>query len=273
MSKKITAYIITQNQADIVGYALHNPLLECDEVVIIDGISSDNTEEVIWNKAKELGMEHKLKYFKNGFVDLNTQRNIALSKIQTDYAIYIDSDEIFTREHLQRIKQYIEDYKLILVNSRHYYIDWFHEAVNGHWETTHIMPRVFAKEEGLKYLDWAPDLGDHTLMVNGEYFMKHWTNDTLHCKKEDVVCHHLGHALSRAHEMRKIRWFLTYEHPELKNLEEDELQRRTMESSYFDERFWLHSQNADKVGIQKIEVPLPEILKTHPLYNVRIIND
>jgi glycosyltransferase involved in cell wall biosynthesis len=213
--KTLTAYCITQNQMDIVGYALHNPLLECDEVVVVDGISEDSTEWIIKNKANKLNMEHKLRYFKNEFVDLNTQRNFALSKMQTDHIMYVDSDEIFTREHLRLIMDFIEDYKLLLIPSIHYYIDWYHRANGGHWETTHMMPRVFANEPGLKYQDWEPDLGDHTLMVNGVYFIKHWANNTLPCNKSDIVCHHLGHALGRDHEMKKIRWFLTYEHPEL----------------------------------------------------------
>ena len=136
------------------------------------------------------------------------------------------------------------------------------------------MPRVFANDGHLKYKDWEPELGDHTLIVNGIYFQEYWRNNMIHCQKNDIVCHHLGHALGPEHEKNKIRWFMSYEHPELEStIGNEELNKRTSQSTYFDPRFWEHGQNADPVGIRKCEIPLPEILKSHPLYNKRIIND
>lgn len=270
--KTLSAYIITQNSADIICYALYAPLMVCDEVVIVNGGSSDKTEEVIWNFSKKLKLDRKIKYCKNRFVDLSSQRNYALHQIQTDYAMYIDSDEIITTEHLLKIKKYIEQYKLILVNSYHYYIDFWHHAVGGNWDLSYKMPRCFEIKYDQYYESYEPSVGDHTLIVNATYFLEYqnWKNNMIHCDKNDVVIHHLGHALGRENEERKIRFFLGYDNPHIPETQYDDIIKN---NGYFDDRFWRLGINADPKGIIKFTGKHPEILKKHPLYNIHIIKD
>jgi glycosyltransferase involved in cell wall biosynthesis len=265
----LTAAVITQNDAKILPWALHNLLIECDQVIVVDGISHDNTEEIVLQKARELNAEHKLRYHKKKFERLNIQRNYYLNLIETDFVMYCDSDEIFTIDHLRKIRNYMELYDCILIRSHHFFIDFWHIACGGGWENSWMMPRCFRNIPGrLHYQDYEPKLGDHTLFINKSYFRDFWKNKTIICDKEDVVCYHMGHALGIDHQKRKIRFFLEQDSPELPK---DQYDKIIISNGYFDMRFWAQGINADPNGIKPFTGKHPDILKTHPLYNVRVI--
>ena len=86
---KISATIITLNEADNLENCL-NSLEWCDEIVIVDSGSNDNTIEI----AKRFGA----KVFYNEFKGFGEQKQFAVSKAKNNWILSIDADEIITDE-------------------------------------------------------------------------------------------------------------------------------------------------------------------------------
>jgi len=82
--QKISAYILTYNQAEKIAAAV-NGVLWADEVVVVDSFSTDRTAEI----ATSLGARVVQVPFK-GFGDL---RNRAVEACQYDWIFSLDSDE------------------------------------------------------------------------------------------------------------------------------------------------------------------------------------
>ena len=113
-------------------------------------------------------------------------------------------------------------------------------------------------------------MGDHTLMIGNVYYDDFFKHKDLLCEYDDITIKHYGHGLGLFHERNKIAWFAKYENP---NMTEEQAQQIAMSSCYNDLRFWNDSVNADPNGIKKFTGEHPEIIKSHPLYNVKIIKD
>ncbi len=273
MAKTISACVVTQNEETIIAYSIDSLLRECDEVIVVDGISHDRTEAIIKAKAKELGVEKKLKYFKNRFVSLNAQRNFYLQRATCDYIFYVDSDEIITVEHIKNIREYAEKYDLILVRSYNFFIDMWHLLHDDRWNNGFMMPRCF-KNLGSR-LSYAPFSlskgGDHDLMIDTtKHCHEYWNSSQILCSKSDAIVYHVGHAIGPEIERRRMRFFLRQYSPEMPASQYDE---NINKNFYFDKRIWKDGININPNVIQKFNGHHPEIIKSHPLYNVRIIKD
>ncbi len=267
----ISACMIVLNEVDIIEYSLTNPLKVFDSVIIIDGGSTDGTVEKIKEIAKKLNLEYKLNIIINKFKTLNEQRNLYIQHCKTDFIMYIDADEVFEINELFKIKsEYINQYELILVRSRHLYIDLWHEAISSSWENSYMMPRIYKRYPLMYYTPYVPKEGDHTLMIGKIYFMDFFKGRMIICDKNDISVKHYGHARGPEKEKQRLKFFLNYDSPTFPKSRYDDMIKN---NSYFDSRFWEQGINADPKGIIKFTGKHPEIMKKHPLYNVRIIKD
>jgi glycosyltransferase involved in cell wall biosynthesis len=100
---KISAVVLTKNEEDKIEKCLR-ALLFCDEILVIDDFSSDNTVTVIKN------LKEKEKSFKNVKIiqrkidnDFASQRNFALNKVKNSWVLFVDADEIVTQQLAQEI--------------------------------------------------------------------------------------------------------------------------------------------------------------------------
>jgi len=268
----LSAVMIVQNAEDIVGYSVTSLLAECDEVVIVDGIGHDRTEQIIRDKAKELNAESKLKYFKNRFVTFNEQRNFYLKHATSSYVLYCDSDEVITVEHLKNIRAKMGKYDLILVHSNHFYIDFHHIITGGGWDSSYLMPRCFRNLKGrLSYAPHAPNAGDHDLMVDATQGCRgFWQASQCVCSKSEAVVYHYGYALSKDRSMRMMQFFLKYNSPEIPKEQYIDIINK---HPYFNPKTWEQGANPNDKIICKYAGYHPDIMKTHPMYNVVVIKD
>lgn len=85
MSTKITALIITLNEAKNIRELIHN-LYFADEIIIVDSYSTDDTLAILEEFSH-------VKVFQHTFTDFSTQRNTALKYASHHWVLFIDADE------------------------------------------------------------------------------------------------------------------------------------------------------------------------------------
>ncbi len=93
---KISAVIITKNEEHTIQRCL-NSLAWCDEIVILDSLSTDTT------KTLALKTSAKVKFYESSFLGYGPQKQLAVSKATHDWILSIDADEEITPALAQEI--------------------------------------------------------------------------------------------------------------------------------------------------------------------------
>jgi glycosyltransferase involved in cell wall biosynthesis len=94
---KISAVVLTKNEEKNIERCIKS-LDFCDEIVIIDDYSIDNTKNQISkikNKNDKLNIKVFEKHLNNDFAQ---QRNFGLSKVTNEWILFIDADEVISEE-------------------------------------------------------------------------------------------------------------------------------------------------------------------------------
>lgn len=96
MTATITVVILTHNNQSSIGRLIRS-LHWCDEVLVIDDQSADRTRAI----AKKLGAKVFIRPLKDNFA---AQRNFGLAQVTTDWAFFVDTDEVVTPSLAAEIK-------------------------------------------------------------------------------------------------------------------------------------------------------------------------
>lgn len=119
MSIKLSFCIPTLNRAALIGETLESIISQATdevEIVIVDGASTDNTEEVVDSYRKQFS---RIRYFRretNMGVDLDMQESVKLARGK--YCWLMSSDDILKPGAIDVVlKEMSDDYALIVVNS------------------------------------------------------------------------------------------------------------------------------------------------------------
>ncbi|MBI3705163.1 MAG: glycosyltransferase family 2 protein [Rhizobiales bacterium] len=134
---KISAYILTYNQAEKIEAAISS-VLWADEVVVVDSFSTDRTPEI----AKSLGARVVDVPF-NGFGDL---RNRAIAACQYDWIFSLDSDERCTeavRDEILRVIDGAPAHDVYRVPRRSYMMGRWIKGSG--WYPNYRQPQLFRK--------------------------------------------------------------------------------------------------------------------------------
>ena len=92
----ITGIVITLNEQNNIRDCIENMQTVCDEIIVVDSNSSDQTREI----AAELGAKVIVQeYLGDGF-----QKNFALNDASSDWILSLDADERLTPEMIAEIK-------------------------------------------------------------------------------------------------------------------------------------------------------------------------
>jgi len=113
---KISAFIITKNEENKIERTLKNIKNLVDEIVIIDGYSTDKTYEI----AKKYGakvIHHSLKSF-------SKQKNLAIKNCRNKWILDIDADEILYPETKKEILQILKapEYDAYYIRREEFYL-------------------------------------------------------------------------------------------------------------------------------------------------------
>lgn len=94
---KVSAVVITKNEKSAIGRALDS-VLWCDEIIVIDDFSTDSTVNI----AKKHGAKVYRRKLNNDFA---AQRNYGISKTNNDWVLFIDADEVISKELKNNIQK------------------------------------------------------------------------------------------------------------------------------------------------------------------------
>ena len=164
----ITGIIIAKNEEETIHLAIDS-LNFCDEILVIDNESSDNTSEI----AQKLGTKvYSLKT--NSFSEL---RNYGLKNSDSKYVFYLDADEILSeklKENVLRVVKADSGVSAYNIKRKNYYLG------ENEWPKIEVMTRLFLKN---KLLGWKGELHESPV-VDGqveelEGFIIHHTHKNL----------------------------------------------------------------------------------------------
>ncbi len=99
-NSKISVLLLTQNSAGTLRRTLES-IKDFDEIVVIDGGSSDNTESIVESYSNA-------KFIFNGWPGFVTQRNFSIEQARNEWCFMIDSDEACTPELADALHQIVE---------------------------------------------------------------------------------------------------------------------------------------------------------------------
>ena len=90
MSIKLSAVIITFNEAEHLDKCLSSLESVADEILVVDSFSTDRT--------KEICEKHDVRFIKQKFLGYKEQKNFAMSKARFNYILSVDGDEALSEQ-------------------------------------------------------------------------------------------------------------------------------------------------------------------------------
>lgn len=98
----VTIITPTYNRADFIGIAIESVLRQTIadfELLIVDDGSQDNSKEII---QKYVDLDSRVKYFYQQNQGQSVARNLALEKAQGEFICFLDSDNYWPEERLEK---------------------------------------------------------------------------------------------------------------------------------------------------------------------------
>jgi len=151
----ISAVIITKNEADRLAETLKSVQF-CDEVIVIDSFSTDETTSV----AKNLNAH----VFQQAFLGYGAQKNYGFTKAKNDWVLSIDADEIVTHELMAEIQQIVnqgvQDCVALNIPRKHVFLGKLFKYGK---ESKDLLPRLFNRN----FAHYDDALVHEKLVING----------------------------------------------------------------------------------------------------------
>ncbi|MCW3091211.1 MAG: glycosyltransferase family 2 protein [Ferruginibacter sp.] len=177
-STEVSAVIITYNEEQNIRRTL-SKLTWCDEIVVVDSFSSDNTVAI----CKEFGC----KIFSRTFDGYGAQKQFAVSQATNDWILCIDADEVLADRLVTEIQKTLisnEEYAGYSMRMNFVFLD--KEFRHGK-ESERFFLRLFNKQLG--YL--SNDKVHESICVAGpvkklQHAIKHYSYTSLHQCLEKV---------------------------------------------------------------------------------------
>lgn len=165
---KLSAIIIAKNESEVIENALKS-LKFCDEIIVIDNNSSDDTSEI----SKRVGAV----VYKSESSSFSELRDFGKEKAKGDFILYVDADEVVSNELENSIKSVMNSgifSNAYRIKRKNYYLG------KNEWPGYEKMERLFLKSSLIK---WTGNLHESP-MVNGSVsdldgYLLHFTHRNL----------------------------------------------------------------------------------------------
>lgn len=167
---KLSAIIIAKNAEELISDCLKS-LSFCDEIIVVDGGSTDKTNEI----AKKF----HAKIIQGDVNSFAEQRNIGLEHAKGEWLLYIDTDERVSPELAKNIKEVIESSNATTqsayrIKRKNFYFG------NHEWPQIEHLERLFKKDSLQKWegrLHESPVVSGEIGDMNG--YLLHYTHRDL----------------------------------------------------------------------------------------------
>lgn len=176
MSTRISAVIITYNEAKNIGRCIESLADICNEIIVVDSYSTDNTVLL----AEQYGAKVLQRKWDN-YID---QKNFGNEQAKGDYILSMDADEYLSpalREKLKDSKSF-ESYDIISFNRLNNYIGkWMR---HGEWypdKKVRLWRKGCAK--------WGGSIPHETVLFNSDLKSTHIALDILHITHQSIDEH------------------------------------------------------------------------------------
>ena len=113
----VSVIMPTYNQADFISLAIDsvlNQTIQDFELIIIDNFSNDGTEKVISSYNDE--RIRYLKFHNNGIIA--SSRNVGIKRSKGEYIAFIDSDDHWNKDKLEKQLPHFKNKEIVAVSSR-----------------------------------------------------------------------------------------------------------------------------------------------------------
>lgn len=140
----ISAVVLTHNDEKILARCLES-LRWCEEVVVVDDSSGDGTAEL----AKKLGAKVFNRKLND---DFGAQRNFGLSKAKGEWVLFVDSDEVVTKELATEIKKAINNKQSAITSYFMRRKDYFLGRWLAYGETANVKLLRLARKDAGKWV-------------------------------------------------------------------------------------------------------------------------
>lgn len=179
---KLSAVVLTKNEEKNIERCLKS-LDFCDEIIIVDDYSTDNTKNIIL-KIKDQNDKSNIKIFEKKLDnDFAQQRNFGMSKASNEWVLFVDADEEVTKELTGEIVKLLNGY---IVKENAFYLKrrdyfWDQELKFGEVSKVHNLGivRLIKKNSG----KWMGSVHEvfHTAKNIGQLtgFINHYPHPTL----------------------------------------------------------------------------------------------
>lgn len=177
---KISAVIITYNASATIGNCIDALKKVCDEIIVIDSFSTDNTADICRQK--------NILFFKNEWTGYGPQKNIGISKATHDFILSVDADEIINDELANEIitEKQIGLHPLYnIVRSNFYYTDFVQHGAEAPSPILRLFNRHIAK--------WDNKSVHENLIISGQPKIKTLKGYLLHYSYTSIE-HHIHKA-------------------------------------------------------------------------------
>lgn len=135
----VSAVVVTLNEEEVIESCLQT-LSWCDEIILVDNDSEDQTVDIARNYVDEVYVYEE----RHGYGD--PLKEYGVQKANSDWIFIIDADELVPKSLAVRLLQIVEkdEYDVVRIPFKHYSIGkWIDGA--GWWPSHH--PRLFKRDE------------------------------------------------------------------------------------------------------------------------------
>ncbi len=177
---KLSVAIITYNEEKNIQRCLDSVIQIADEIVIVDSVSTDKTEEI----ALKFSNKTSLKFITQPFLGYIEQKNFALDQTTHEFVLSLDADEALSPELLQSIKDAKRNFRANAYSFHrltHYVDQWIYHC--GWYPDTklRLVNKNFARWMGINPHDIL------TLKVDTPII--HLNGDLLHYSYDSISSH------------------------------------------------------------------------------------